>query len=515
MTYITHNKTLQTCAQQEIFAKIALLAVFCITLLSGCLSHNTPSTTTLPVLIEQQNLTDEVRFEYLLQYSGGRYAADPAANEYISAIGGRLARLAGYKLVPNQFAVVNSNKIDAWVSPEGRVAVSRGMLTLLSNEAELAALLGHLLTHAEKQHGAVALARDTQATTALVQQRAEHHSASYVVGAGRTVLGEHAIRYNSVSEQSADRAAITMMIKAGYDPQAAVDLQLKMLGKMEGRITPWLIHHAANQERLAATRQQAHSHPTELSLAKNSYQDALKTLFQYEKAYQQQPLLQQLIDENSAEAAIELAQRLILIAPREGRFYALKGDALQKAGKTADAINAYHQALAADRYYFVYHLRLAELYARQQATAAARQALLESIQRLPTAKGYFLLAQLAEQQGQLAGVKAYYQRAALSDSALGREADHQAKRLDFDENPNRYLHIKYERTHEGGIRLFITNLSPLPVVLKTVLLKTDKTYRISLNQKIPAGNSISPTVTIDDLGQIKEILVDQSEQIIR
>ncbi len=501
MTYITHRKRL-------------LLAVFCITLLSGCITDNTTPTTALPTLIEPENVTDALRFEYLLQYSGGRYAADPAATEYINAIGSRLARLAGYTLVPNQFAVVNSNKIDAWVSPEGRVAVSRGMLTRLSNEAELAALLGHLLTHAAKQHGAAALARDTQATTTSVQQRAEHPYARYIVGAGEAVLDEHAIRYNSAAEQAADRAAITMMIKAGYDPQAAVDLQLKMLSKMEQGLTPWLSHHPASQERLAATRRQAHSHPAELSLAEKSYQDALKTIFQSAEAYQQQPRLQQLIDNNRADAAFEQVQKLISAVPREGRFYALKGDALQKMGKTTAAINAYHQALAADRHYFAYPLRLAELHARQQATADARHALLKSIQQLPTAKGYFLLAQLAEQQGPLAWVKAYYQRAALSDSALGREAAHQAKRLDFDENPNRYLHIKHERVNEGGVRLFITNLSPFPVVLKTLRLKTDKTYRISLNQKIAAGNSISPTVTINDLGQIKEISVDQAERAL-
>ncbi len=511
MTYISGNKSLPERIQHKLFAKATLLAVFCITLLNGCISQNTPAPTALPTLIEQERVTAEARFEYLLQYSGGRYAADPAANEYISAIGSRLARLAGYKLVPNQFAVVNSDKIDAWVTPEGRVAVSRGVLTILSNEAELAALLGHLLTHAAKQHGAAALARDTQATTALVQQRAEHPSARYIVGAGLAVLDEQAIRYNSAAEQAADRAAITLMVKAGYDPQAAVDLQLKMLSEREAGLTPWLSHHSVNQERLAATRQQAHHHPTELSLAENSYLDALKILFQYEEAYRQQPQLQQLIDQSSAKAAYELAQTLALAAPREGRFYALKGDARQQMGDITGAIDAYNQAVAADRHYFAYHLRLAELHTLQQATTEARHTLLKSIQQLPTAKGYFLLAQLAEQQGQLTGVKAYYQRAALSDSALGREAAHQAKRLDFDENPNRYLHIKYEEANDGGIRLFITNLSPFPVVLQTVLLKTDKTYRISLNQKILAGNSTSPTVTINDLGQIKEISVDQAE----
>ena len=486
-----------------------VMVIFFIGLLSACGTDNRPPTTAQPLPIEQTDPSSEAQFEYLLQFNGGRYVAEPTLNEYLTAIGGRLTRLAGYEVLENQFAVVNSHRVDAWVSSEGRVAISRGMLTTLSNEAELAALLGHLLAHAAQQHGATAIARGITITPELLAQKAEHPYARYIVGAGLPVLAQQTIRYNPVTEQKADYAAITTMIKAGYDPQAAVNLQLKKLIDVEGK-THRLSHYQPNRERLVANRQHAHNHPAGLTMAEHSYQGALEKLLQYEKAYQQQPQLQQLLDQGEAEAAYALAQELIPAAPGEGRFYALKGDALQQMGKITDAIAAYNQALEHDPRYFAYHLRLAELHMAQQDSVAAQAALRNSIQQLPTAKGYLWLAQLAEQQGELIQAHEYYQRAARSNTPLGQEAKKEKQRIDFAENPNRYIHIKHQRVGSNKLRLFVTNTNPYSVQIETLLLNTEQTYRIRLDQKIPAQNSISSTVTINELGKIGSITVDKA-----
>ncbi|VAW89063.1 hypothetical protein MNBD_GAMMA18-1536 [hydrothermal vent metagenome] len=487
-----------------------VVVIFFIGLLSACGTENRPSTTAQPLPIEKTDPGSEAQFEYLLQFSGGRYVAEPALNEYLTAIGGRLTRLAGYEVLKNQFAVVNSHRVDAWVSSEGRVAITLGMLTTLSNEAELAALLGHLLAHAAQQHSATAIARGITITPELLAKKAEHPYAQYIVGAGLPVLAQQTIRYNPVTEQKADHAAMTTMIKAGYDPQAAIDLQFKKSADAEGKIH-WLNHYQPNRERLVASRQHAHNHPSGLSMSESSYQDAIEQLSQYKEAYQQQPQLQQLLNQGQAEAAYTLAQKLTLAVPHEGRFFALKGDALQQMDKIADAIEAYNQALEHDPRYFAYHLRLAELQMLQQATVAAQTTFLNSIQRLPTAKGYLWLAQLAEQQGELAQAQEYYQRAARSNTPLGKQAEKETQKIDFAENPNRYIHIKHQRVDSNKLRLFVTNINPHSVQIETLLLNTDQTYRIRLDQSIPAGNSISSTVTINDLGEIQSIAVDKAQ----
>ncbi len=486
-----------------------IVVILYIGLLSGCGTDSRPSTTAQPLPMEQTTPDGEAQFEYLLQFYGGRYVADPALNEYLMTIGGRIARLAGYTVLENQFAVVNSHRVDAWVSSEGRVALSLGMLTTLSSEAELAALLGHLLAHAAQQHSATAVARGVTISPALLAQQAEHPYAQYIVGAGLPVLAEQSIRYNPVTEQKADYAAITTMIKAGYDPQAAVNLQLKNVIDEEGK--PYrLKHYPPNRERLVASRQHAHNHPAGLMLAERSYRDALGELSQGEGAHQQQPQLQQLLNQGKAEAAYALAQKLTLAAPGEGRFYALKGDALQQMHKITDAIAAYNRALKYDPHYFAYHLRLAELHMAQQDSVAAQVALRNSIQQLPTAKGYVWLAQLAEQQGNRTEAHEYYQRAARSSTPLGQKAEREGQRIDFAQNPNRYIHIKHQRVGNHKLRLFVTNTNPYPVQIETLLLNTDKIYRIRLDQKIPAQSNVSSTVTINELGKIERITVDKA-----
>jgi len=487
-----------------------IAVIFFIGLLSACGTKNRPTTIVQPLPIEQTNPSSETQFEYLLQFNGGRYVAEPALNEYLSAIGGRLTRLAGYEVLNNQFAVVNSHRVDAWVSSEGRVAISLGMLTTLSNEAELAALLGHLLAHAAQQHSATAIARGITITPTLLAKKAEHPDAQYIVGAGLAVLAEQTIRYNPVTEQKADYAAITIMIKAGYDPQAAVNLQLKKSADGGGKLHHLNHYDPPNRQRLVASRQHAHNHPAGLTMAERSYQDVLEKLSPYEKAYQQQPQLQQLLNQGKAEAAYTLAQKLILAAPREGRFYALKGDALQQMDKITDAIAAYNQALTRDPLYFAYHLRLAELHMAQQDSVAAQAALRSSIQHLPTAKGYVWLAQLAEQQGDLIQAHEYYQRAARSNTPLGEEAEKEKQRIDFAQNPNRYIHIKHQRVASNKLRLFVTNTNPYPAQIESLLLEAEQTYRIRLDQRIPAQSSVSSTVTINELGKIESITVDQA-----
>lgn len=487
-----------------------VVIIFFIGLLSACGTDNRPPTTTQPLPIEQTDPSSEVQFEYLLQFNGGRYVADPALNEYLSTIGGRLVRLAGYEVLKNQFAVVNSHRVDAWVSSEGRVAITLGMLTTLSNEAELAALLGHLLAHAAQQHSAIAIARGITITPELLAQKAEHPDAQYIVGAVLPVLAQQTIRYNPITEQKADYAAITTMIKAGYDPQAAVNLQLKKSTDGAGKSHHLNHYYPPNRERLVANRQHAHNHPAGLTMAERSYQGALEKLLQYEKAYQQQPQLQQLINQGKAEAAYALAKELILAAPDEGRFYALKGDALQQMGEITAAIAAYNQALEHDPRYFAYPLRLAELHMAQQDSVATQAALRNSIQQLPTAKGYLWLAQLAEQRGELIQAQEYYQRAARSNTPLGQKAEKAKQRIDFAQNPDRYLHIKHQRADSNKLRLFVTNTNQYPVQIEALLLETDKIYRIRLDQKIPAQSSISRTVTINDLGTIERITVDKA-----
>ncbi len=100
------------------------------------------------------------------QSEGGDFRQLPELSAYVSEIGQKLAKVSEQQAVsarklPYEFVVLNSSVPNAWALPGGKIAINRGLLTELKNEAELAAVIGHEITHAAARHGAKATERGT------------------------------------------------------------------------------------------------------------------------------------------------------------------------------------------------------------------------------------------------------------------------------------------------------------------------------------------------------------------
>lgn len=139
----------------------------------------------------------------LVAASGGVYR-DRALAGYVNGVGLRLVAAAGRQKHGWSFGLLDTPDANAYTLPGGRIYVTRGMLALASDEAELAAVLGHEIGHA--------LAGDAAAQ-----------------------MGERARRK---AELAADRVAMTLMTRAGYDPAAEADFLATLLAAhgLEARI---------------------------------------------------------------------------------------------------------------------------------------------------------------------------------------------------------------------------------------------------------------------------------------
>ena len=156
--------------------------------------------------------------------------------------------------------VISSNDLNAWCMPGGKMAVYTGLMDKLAlTDDELAAVMGHEIAHALREHGrekaGQAAGVDLAATLGGVIGAYYGLDASIgqgVVGAA----GELAfMRPNSRGmEQEADRIGVELAARAGFDPQAAISLWEKM-GRASGSGTPqWLSTHPSNDTRLADLR---------------------------------------------------------------------------------------------------------------------------------------------------------------------------------------------------------------------------------------------------------------------
>ncbi len=212
------------------------------------------------VSAQQEVALGEQHYGPTTQSQGGEYEVDPGLSEYVNQVGQRLAAVSDRDL-PYEFVVINSSVPNAWALPGGKLAINRGLLLELNNEAELAAVLGHEIVHAAARHGAQAMERGMLLQGAMVATAIAASDTQYaglIVGGAQ--LGAQLVsqRYGRDAEREADAYGIRYMVEAGYNPEAAVSLQETFVRLSEGRNLGWLeglfASHPPSMERVENNR---------------------------------------------------------------------------------------------------------------------------------------------------------------------------------------------------------------------------------------------------------------------
>ena len=162
------------------------------------------------------------RAQYLpaQQMQGGIYATDPELSAYVDRVGQKLAAVSGSDL-PYEFVVLNNSLPNAWALPGGKVAINRGLLTALNNEAELAAVLGHEVVHAAARHGAKQIERGLLLQGLLLGAAVGTYDKTYAAGVlvgAQLAAGLIGQKYSRDAEREADFYGTRFMARAGYDP---------------------------------------------------------------------------------------------------------------------------------------------------------------------------------------------------------------------------------------------------------------------------------------------------------
>jgi predicted Zn-dependent protease len=151
--------------------------------------------------------------------------------------------------------VIVSDQVNAWCMPGGKIAVYTGLIdTLKITEDELAAVMGHEIAHALREHARERMGRAQMAGlgAAVAEIGLEIFSGVRLGGAGNTFAQAMFVLPNSrENEQEADRIGVELAARGGYDPRAAIMLWQKM-GKASGGGSPpqWLSTHPSNDARI-------------------------------------------------------------------------------------------------------------------------------------------------------------------------------------------------------------------------------------------------------------------------
>lgn len=152
--------------------------------------------------------------------------------------------------------VLTSKDVNAWCMPGGKMAVYSGLIERLNvTDDELAAVMGHEIAHALREHARERIGRQmaTQTGTALGAIALEIFTGVRIDPqlAGTVSQAAFVLPNSRQAEQEADRIGVELAARAGYDPRAAVTLWQKMAKAGGGNAGPeWLSTHPSHDTRL-------------------------------------------------------------------------------------------------------------------------------------------------------------------------------------------------------------------------------------------------------------------------
>jgi predicted Zn-dependent protease len=187
----------------------------------------------------------------------GHVSQNPEVNAQVRRVGTRIAEATGRTDYRWEFSVLEDKQVNAFCLPGGKVAVYTGILPVTRDDAGLAAVLGHEVAHAIARHGGERISPQLAVQGGLVAtqvalSRRDPNTTQWVaagLGAGATV--GLLLPWSRQQESEADHLGLIYMARAGYHPQAARDLWVRMASEGGARQPEFLSTHPLPQTRIA------------------------------------------------------------------------------------------------------------------------------------------------------------------------------------------------------------------------------------------------------------------------
>lgn len=194
-------------------------------IVTGCSDEPAPDYE--PGISEQDRATGAEQHPRLLAEFGGEYAGDEQA--YLRRLGEKVAtsaRLDGQCT----FTLVNSDVVNAFAVPGCYIYVTRGMMAIVTSEAELASVLGHEIGHIVARHGERQQSWSLWSMLGIIAvSLTGSERLTNLAGAAAQLF---TLSYSRGQEYEADELGIRYLRDAGYDPLAAAEM-LAALGRQD------------------------------------------------------------------------------------------------------------------------------------------------------------------------------------------------------------------------------------------------------------------------------------------
>ncbi len=179
---------------------------------------------------------------------------DSALQNYINSVGRWVASQSDRADLPWHFGVIESDDLNAFAAPGGFVLITKGLYKKMTNEAQLAGVLGHEIGHIVKKHQLKVLQKQQLlniGSNFLSDKYAKDNKlVSSAIGSGAEISARS---LDKTAEYEADRLGITFATRAGYEPYGLVDVlqTLSQTSVNDGSVALLFKTHPHPDERLA------------------------------------------------------------------------------------------------------------------------------------------------------------------------------------------------------------------------------------------------------------------------
>jgi predicted Zn-dependent protease len=236
--------------------------------LSGCATVQTTRPGAVDIERKQTMLVSEESVEQGAQQAylgelqkadaGGNLNADPALTARIRRITDRLIPVtATFRPdAPNWKWEVNTlttNEMNAYAMPGGKIMVYSGLVQKLQlNDAQIATVLGHEISHALREHTRERVSRSYEEKVALVGLSVLTGGVSDTLGLADDIASAtFELPHDRQQEAEADVMGLELMARAGYDPRESITLWKKMMAAEKSEPPQFLSTHPASANRIA------------------------------------------------------------------------------------------------------------------------------------------------------------------------------------------------------------------------------------------------------------------------
>jgi len=233
-----------------------LLLTAIVTLTSACTTNQlTGRKQLLMTSVDQENEMGAQAWEEIQKKE--KETSNKDQTDAVLRVGKEIAEVTTQYNFDWEFKVFESEQANAFCLPGGKVAVYTGLLKFTANDAELATVIGHEVAHAVLRHGGERMSQGALQQIGAELLRVGEVGDAWLQAYGIAASGLAILPYSRKHEYEADEVGLTLLARAGYNPEAALSFWGKFGADSDSSSFAELFStHPMSEKRLKEMRKQ-------------------------------------------------------------------------------------------------------------------------------------------------------------------------------------------------------------------------------------------------------------------